>query len=125
MTMHTADGAQAPAPKVIPPDQTKTISQLYGEGLPESFRRPDLYAEGEIGRCLQFGDEAIRKGNLEEAKGHFEEADRLIRETGYDRRLRQHRDLALDRFDLVVDAQALSKSLAVSSDFSRRLRLAQ
>jgi hypothetical protein len=84
------------------------LTTIREQDLPEFFWRPDLYGtEGEIGRSLQLGDEAIRKGDLRKAKTHFEAAEQMIRDVGYDAHLKQHRDLALDRLDLVVNAQRL------------------
>jgi hypothetical protein len=82
----------------------KTIRELYDEGLPDDFWRPDLYSQGEIGRSLQLGDEAFRAGNLEEAQQHYLAAKRQI-DANYDRPLRPHRDFVEDRLDLVVNTR--------------------
>lgn len=97
--------AEIPSAVITSPDEMKTLYEIMDEGSLKKAWRPDLYADTGPGRSLQLGEEAIQRGDLEEAAEHFRAARREILETGRNMDNRAQLDYALDRLDDVVNAQ--------------------
>lgn len=104
--------AGAPPLRIIPAEELPTVRQRYGQGGPDKFWRPDLYADPDAGLSLQLGDQAIRDGNLDAAVEHFRAARRQIYTSRRMGSLRPQLDHAEARLDLVVNAQRAGDELA-------------